>query len=81
MKVTTLADVKNNLSSYLKKAAKEPIFITRNGKIAGVLEHLSEDEVEDYLLERSPKFRKMLDEARKQKGGVPLDEYRKSRGL
>ena len=80
MKVTTLAEVKNNLSSYLKKAQKEPIFITRNGKIAGVLERISEDEVEDFLLERSPKFRRMLNEARRQEGGMSLDEYRKTRG-
>ncbi len=81
MKVSTLADVKNNLTGYLKKAEQEPVFITRNGKIAGVLEHITEDEIEDFLLERSPKFRKMLDKAKHQKGGVSLEEYRKSRGL
>ena len=81
MKISTLADVKNNLSRYLRKAEREPIFITRSGKIAGVLECISEDGMEDYLLERSPKFRAMLDKARAAKGGISLGEYRRSRGL
>jgi prevent-host-death family protein len=81
MKISTVADVKNNLSRYLRKAEREPIFITRSGKIAGVLESISEDEMEDYLLERSPIFRAMLDKARSAKGGVSLEKYRRSRGL
>ncbi|MCX6348792.1 MAG: type II toxin-antitoxin system prevent-host-death family antitoxin, partial [Candidatus Aureabacteria bacterium] len=76
MTISTLADVKNNLSRYLRKAEREPIFITRSGKIAGVLESISEDEMEDYLLERSPKFRAMLDKARASKAGISLGEYR-----
>ena len=81
MKISTLADVKNNLSRYLRKAEREPIFITRSGKISGVLESISEDEMEDYLLERSPKFRAMLDKARACNGGISLGAYRRSRGL
>lgn len=81
MKVAPLADVKNNFTRYLEQTKKEPVFITRNGRIAAALEHLTDSDVEDYLLERSPKFRAMLDKARRQKGGMPLSEYRKSRGV
>lgn len=81
MKVVPLAEVKNNLTRYLKETRKGPVFITRNGRIAGVLENLRDDEVEDYLLERSPKFRAMIERARRQKGGMSLSEYRRSRGI
>lgn len=81
MKLVPLAEVKNNFTRYLEQTKKEPVFITRNGRIAAVLEHLTDEDVEDYLLDRSPKFRAMLEEARRQKGGVSLKEYRKSRGV
>jgi hypothetical protein len=81
MTIVPLADVKNNFTRYLEQTKKEPIFITRNGRIAAVLEHLTDSEVEDYLLERSPKFRAMLDKTKHQKGGMSLSEYRKSRGV
>ncbi len=81
MKVVPLAEVKNNFTQYLEETKKEPVFITRNGRIAAVLEHLTDDGVEDYLLERSPRFRAMLDQARREKGGMSLSEYRKSRSV
>jgi hypothetical protein len=46
-----------------------------------VLEHLTDADVEDFLLERSPKLRAMLDRARREKGGMSLKAYRKSRGV
>ena len=81
MRLVPLADVKNNFSRYLEETKEEPVFITRNGRIAAVLEHLTDDAVEDYLLERSPKFRALLDRARRQEGGMSLKAYRKSRGV
>lgn len=81
MKLVPLAEVKNNFSRYLEQTKKEPIFITRNGRIAGVLEHLTDVDVEDYLLERSPRIRAILNRARRQAGGMSLRAYRKSRGV
>lgn len=81
MRVESLATVKHAFSHFVTVVKKEPIIITRNGRIAAVLEHLTDDGVEDYLLERSPKFRAMLDKAARRGGGMSLGEYRESRGV
>ncbi len=80
MKMTPIADFKGRLPHFLKVAGREPVFITRNGRIAAVIEAITDDEVEDYLLERSPRFRLLLDRAAAKKGGMPLENYRRLRG-
>ena len=40
MKHVALSEVKDDLSRYLRQAAKEEIVITRHGKAAGVLREL-----------------------------------------
>ena len=65
MKQIALADVKNDLSRYLRLAEKEEIIITRHGKPAGVLIGFqSEDEWFDYKLEHDPRFLKRIAAAR-----------------
>ncbi|MBI2981896.1 MAG: type II toxin-antitoxin system Phd/YefM family antitoxin [Deltaproteobacteria bacterium] len=81
MKITPVAAFKGNLPHYLKIAGHEPVFITRNGRIAAVVEAITDDEIEDYLLERSSKFRSMLKKSAKKRGGMPLESYRRSRGV
>jgi len=57
MKEVPLSAVKDDLSRYLRQAAKEEIVITRHGKAAGVLIGFdSEDEWFDYRLENDPRF-------------------------
>jgi prevent-host-death family protein len=57
MKEVPLWEVKDDLSRYLRQAAKEEIVITRHGKAAGVLIGFdSEDEWFDYRLENDPRF-------------------------
>ncbi len=57
VKEVPLAEVKDNLSRYLREAAKGEIVITRHGKPAGVLIGFrSEDEWFDYRLENDPRF-------------------------
>jgi prevent-host-death family protein len=57
MKEVALSDVKDDLSRYLRQAAKEEIVITRHGKAAGVLiGFASEDDWFDYRLENDPRF-------------------------
>lgn len=77
MKIVSVKEVKNNLSYYLKSAEKEDIIITKNGRANAVLHHVGEDELEDYLLEHDPKFRRKIEKRWKQylqKGGCSLEE-------
>ena len=81
MKVAPMGDVRNNFGKYLAVCEDEPVFVTKNGKIAAVIEHVEDRDVEDFLLERSPKFRNMLNRAKRERGGMSLSEYRKSRSV
>lgn len=81
MKVAPLGEVKNYLTKFIELSEKEPIFITRNGKISAVLEHITDDEIEDYLLDHNTKFHKMLNKVKSEKGGMRVQDYRKSRNL
>ena len=81
MKIVPMGEVRNSFAKYLEAAEKEPVFVTRNGKITAVIEHLEDRDIEDYLLQRSPRFRKMLDRVKRERDSVSLTEYRKSRGV
>ncbi|HUI26106.1 MAG TPA: type II toxin-antitoxin system prevent-host-death family antitoxin [Candidatus Kryptonia bacterium] len=81
MKIAPMGEVRNNFAKYLAAAEEEPVFVTKNGKIAAVIEHIDDRDIEDYLLERSPRFRKMLNRAKRQRNSMSLAEYRKSRGV
>lgn len=66
MKEIPLADIKDQLSKYLRKAEKEELVITRHGKPAGILIGFkSEDEWLDYRLENDPKFLARIESARR----------------
>ena len=60
-----LAEVKDDLSRFLRLAETEEILITRHGKPAGVLIGFeSEDDWFDYRLEHHPEFLRRVAEAR-----------------
>ena len=64
-KEVPLAEVKDDLSRYLKEAAAREIIITRHGKPAGVLIGFeSEDDWLEYRLENDPRFLKRIAYAR-----------------
>ncbi len=73
-----LAKVKDDLSKYLRLAAREEIVITRHGRPAGVLIGFeSEDDWFDYRIENHPEFLRQIAEARSalQKGlGIRLED-------
>ena len=81
MKVAPMGEVRNNFSKYLQASEDEPVFVTKNGKITAVIEHIEDRDIEDYLLERSSRFRKMLDKVKRERGSMSLAKYRKSRGI
>ena len=77
MRLASVKDVKNKLSDYLKKAEHEDIIITKNGKPTAVLHHLGDDDLEDYVIEHDPKFRKIIEKRWKEygvRGGSPLEK-------
>jgi prevent-host-death family protein len=75
-----LAEVKDDLSKYLRLAVKEEIVITRHGRPAGVLiGFASEDDWFDYRLEHHPEFLRRIAEARvavREGRGIPLEDVR-----
>ena len=81
MKIAPMGAVRNNFAKFLEVAEQEPVFVTKNGKITAVIEHIEDRDIEDYLLERSPRFRRMLDKVKKERGSTSLSEYRKSRDI
>ncbi len=65
MRQVALAEVKDDLSRFLRLAASEEIVITRHGKPAGLLiGFASEDDWFDYRLEHHPEFLRRVAEAR-----------------
>src|SRR6266581_35528 len=65
MRQVALAEVKDDLSRFLRLAESEDILITRHGKPAGVLIGFeNEDDWFDYRLEHHPEFLRRVAEAR-----------------
>src|SRR3982751_5461880 len=74
MRRAALADVKDDLSRFLRLAVSEEIVITRHGKPAGILIGFeTEDDWLDYRLEHHPEFLRRIADAR--------DSLRRSEGV
>lgn len=67
MRVAPVADVKARLSAYLERIeADGPIVITRNGRaVAVLLAPANDEDLEQILLSRSPRFQALLNRSRK----------------
>lgn len=67
MKIAPLAEVKARLSAYIEQAEKEgPVIITRNGKaVAVIIAPVDDDDLENLVLARSPRFQALLERSRK----------------
>jgi prevent-host-death family protein len=79
LKVANTVDLKNKTNELLREVRKgQAVIITYRGKPAASLVALTEEDLEDFVLEHSPKVKKMLLEAEKdRKAGrlVTLDTY------
>ena len=71
LKQVPLSELKDDLSRFLKEAARREILITRHGKPAGVLIGFeSEDDWFDYRLENDPRFLRRIERARESLHGA-----------
>ncbi len=77
MKTMTVFEAKNQFSRALRIAARDVVVITRRGKPVAALQGVTEEDLEDLLLERSETFWTMIEKARKGKS-VPLESVRKA---
>jgi prevent-host-death family protein len=79
MKIASIAEVKANLSAYVKASEEELVVITRNGKPVAVLLSMEDDEeLERLALAYSKRFQAILTEARHQittTGGIPHTDF------
>ncbi|MDA2931514.1 type II toxin-antitoxin system prevent-host-death family antitoxin [Acidobacteria bacterium AH-259-O06] len=79
MKVADTVELKNKTNELLRGVIKgEPVIIIYRGKPAASLIPLCEDELEDFILEHSPRIRKMIAEAEKERQAdevVLLEDY------
>jgi prevent-host-death family protein len=76
MKTMTVFEARNNFSRTLDAAEKDVVIVTRNGRPVAAIQRIDDDDLEDFLLERSEKFWKMIQQARRGKA-VSLDSVRK----
>jgi prevent-host-death family protein len=83
MKRVALTDVKDDLSRYLRIAAKEQVLITRHGKPAGILVGFADDDAWfEYQLEHDPRFLARVAQARqslRSGQGVKLEDLTKAK--
>jgi antitoxin (DNA-binding transcriptional repressor) of toxin-antitoxin stability system len=79
MKVANTVELKNKTNQLLRDVVKgEPVIITYRGKPAAALTALTEDDLEDFILENSPSIRKKMAEAEEDiKAGkvISLEDY------
>lgn len=79
MKVANTVELKNKTNELLRRVMNgEVVIITYRGKPAASITPLSEEDLEDFVLEHSPKVKKMISEAeadRKIGRVIPLENY------
>lgn len=67
MKIASVAEVKSQLSAFLKASEGGPVVVTRNGRpVAVIVGVQDEDEIERLMMAYSPRLRAILDRSRQQ---------------
>lgn len=66
MKIAGLREVRNRFSHYVDETANGPVVVTKNGKAAVVMLHVTDDEyLEDLLIGHSRKVQAILERSRR----------------
>ena len=75
MKIESLREVKNNLSSVIEELTETgPVVITKHGRSRAILLPVDEStDVESLVLSASPRFWKLFDRAAKSKAWTALE--------
>jgi prevent-host-death family protein len=76
MKTMTVFEARNHFARTLEAAKEEVIIVTRNGRPVAAIQGIDDDDLEDLLLERSERFWKMIEQARRGKP-IALEALRK----
>jgi len=64
MRVANTVELKNKTNELLREVVKgKPVIITYRGKPAASLTKLTEDDLEDFIIENSPSIRKKIAKA------------------
>jgi len=83
MKFANVKELQKDASGIISRVEKgEDVIITKRGKPAAVIYPLSEDEIEDYMIQYSPGIKKKIEEGLKdsREGKViPLRDLIKAR--
>jgi antitoxin (DNA-binding transcriptional repressor) of toxin-antitoxin stability system len=80
MRFAGVKELKQKTMDLLKESEKGDIVITAYGKPAAVLHYVTQEDVEDYLIENDPGFRSKIEEAYAeylQLGGLATDDLLK----
>jgi len=80
MKMASVADVNTHFITYLKQCEQGPVVILDNNRPVAVLVTVGEDEeeLERLILAHTPKFRRLLEDAKariRQTGGIEHDAF------
>ncbi len=84
MKIVKLEDIKDKFDQFLEQAQDDDILVTKGGKVKGMICALSDEDLEDYLIENDPRFMKIIETRReryKREGGIPLDQLARELGI
>ena len=77
MKVVSLSEAKDGLSSYVEEAQHATVLVTKHGKPAALLIGVEGEDFEDLMTQADPEFWKMIRERRKYPGeALPTSEMR-----
>jgi len=79
MVYVSVRDLKARASEYIREAhSKGGVVVMSHGKPVAALTPLGEDTLEDYMIETSPRLRRLIEEAfteYRARGGTDLDSY------
>ena len=78
MQLVSVTEFKAKLSEYLRLAEKEDIVLTHRGQPKALLQHITADTLEDYVIANHPAIRASIEAAQQEiKAGkaVNLDTF------